>query len=587
MKLFSHRLTGLFLLAGVILLMPFQTSLAQDDNEQSADDLFFFKPETNSERIRAAVLADRLDRPTVALLYIDEVIALQLDASSLLELRAEFGIGTFLKLASRESLLPSARDLLTLINEASRQAALSEDTVRNEISRLGQSLQETKEAALRILTAENAAVIPLLEADPSTPSGKLAAELLSRHSRRFRHGLLAALADADEARRVRILKLIETTADAELIPDLLKYRFADSQQVSAAASEASTSLAIFGDPRPQVETAAQAAAELHSAVLDLLTRAGHPFPGQADRDTEGVLHRRTDMFSEPTVYGETYVSRAAQLASDAAQIAPESISALAAARVAVAAEQAWPLRWPENMPSVSFDEQNTTDISDVDRMAIEYAFITNNAAAQFALLAQAQTSIPILKKHPMLLRKCFYAGDVRVRLLTAALLKAVGINSRFNDRVITAAVKGGQTAETVVIDSQRGMSVTNAALMRDLKFLSTSASSGRLGFDSAVRQLNCEMILLQSRTMKWTVAETIANLRADYRTKQTPIVIYGPLEDRERITDIRSRHDGIWYVQEPLSEITWSDASRLAGVPQPRLTDDERLNMKRFARELR
>ncbi len=587
MKFSSPRLTSLFLLTAVALFVPDRVCLAQDEDNRAVDDLFFFKPETNSERVRAAVLADQLDRPTIALLYLNELITLQPDASTLLELRAEYGIGTFLRLSSREELLPTSRDLLTMINQASRQAAPSEDGLRNEIGRLGQSPQDTREAALRILTAESAAALPLLEADPSTPSGKLADQLLSQHSRRFRHGLLAALPDADEAGRVRILNLLETSADGGLIPDLLLYRFSASEAVAKAATDASSSLALFDDPRPEVSTAAEAAAELQTAAIDLLTRAGQTFPSQADRETEGILHRRTDMFAEPAIYGATYVDRAAQLSADAAQISPDSISALATAKLAVAAQQAWPLRWPQDMAPVTFDKQAVADISDVDQLAIQYAFDTNNAAAQFALLAQAQTSIPILKKNPMLLRKCLYAGDVRVRLLTAALLNAAGINSRFNERVVTAAVKGGQTAETVVIDSQQGMSVSNAALMRDLKYLSASSSTGRGGFDGAVTQLNCEMILLHSRTMKWSVAETIANLRADYRTKETPIVIYGPLEDQERITRIRSRHNGIWYLQEPLSEFTWADSTRLAGVPQPRLTDDERLNMKRFARTLR
>ena len=100
------------------------------------------------------------------------------------------------------------------------------------------------------------------------------------------------------------------------------------------------------------------------------------------------------------------------------------------------------------------------------------------------------------------------------------------------------------------------------------------------------RLVYCELILVHSNCLRWSLSETKANLRADYRTRNTPIIIYGPERDKLRTERLRSNYRGLWWITEPISEITFVDTLRFENVPPAILSEAERKSMTRFARSL-
>ena len=104
----------LFLGLLAMLLAPVASAQLEE-----GDDLFQFPPETPSKRVRGAVIAESLGRSDLALGYLQELVDNQPGTNTLLQLRREFGIGTFLDLSANPSLAPAGRQLLRLINAAS------------------------------------------------------------------------------------------------------------------------------------------------------------------------------------------------------------------------------------------------------------------------------------------------------------------------------------------------------------------------------------------------------------------------------------------------------------------------------------
>lgn len=534
--------------------------------------------------IRGAILAERLDRAALARGYLRELIDSQPAPELLQSLRREYGIGTFLKLSARTSLQPASEELLTLINEASRQAPPTAADVESFISELGLSADQTFRAGTKILAAEDTAVVPLLAADQATPEGKLAANLLEQHARRFRRGLVAALAGSDDTMKPRILQLIGKTAAPFFATDLLRYRFSNSPDIATAATNATSMLLLS---RPAINSKQDAVTTLLDQSLDLVKRANTPFPNDQDRLAELSLARELDPSADLSVYGTMFLKRAVSLAEDAVAISPENQTAAAIMQTCTLAVQSWPARWPENFQRPSFGADPDQRPAPAAVAALSIALDTENSAAILQLLAQSDSSIPLIVHDRKLLHRCRLSPDPRVRLMTAALENAVKKSSPYTRATVASVLTGGRTKEAVVIDTRSGESAGSAAVIVDQEYVTATANSGKRGFDDAAGQLRCELILVHSNCLQWTMPHTIANLRADYRTRNTPIIIYGPEIDELRTETTQSAYPGIWFMPEPISEYTFADTYRLTGVTQPLLTDQERAAMIRLARQIR
>ncbi|MEO2013803.1 MAG: hypothetical protein ABGZ53_05475 [Fuerstiella sp.] len=575
----KYRRGAAVLIAICLLTSPTPVTAQLEDGDPTRDELFVFKPNTPVRQVRGAVLAERLDRPGLAQGYLQDLIDSQPSIDVLRSLRREFGIGLFLKLSAIKELQPTSRDLLRLMNEAMRQEAPSANAVASLITVLGQSRQQTLEASLRILSAEGNAVEPLLAADTTTPQGEIAALLLQKYARRLRHGLLTALPNADEPGQTRILQLLETTADPEIVPDLSPYRFGESTVVSAAATTASEKLS---PGRPLPVSAGTAMDSLVTEAMRLISDAGAPFPSPEQLFAQRNLRNR-HATPEDRLFGAFMLERATTLSRYATSIRPDDETAMAAQLVAEITEQSWPAIWPEQIDVPVVDV--TAEPGGVDVAALKMSLLTKNMASVFGVLSRPE-SAAVLKHHPNILRSCLLFPSSRVRLMAAGIAHSHGISSPFAAAAVASGIEGGKTPEAVVIDSGGGDSPTTVAVLSDAGYTATAATSGRSGFEAATRQLHCELILVQSNCLRWSLSETIANLRADYRTRNTPIIIYGPERDKLRTERVRFSHRGVWWMSEPISEITFVDTLRFEEVPTPILSEAERRSMTRYARTL-
>lgn len=583
----------------ITLWLGVVTSSAFAQSAGESDELFLFRPNTPERQIRGAILAEKLDRPQLALGYLTDLLDSQPSPQVLLQLRKQFGPGAFLKLSATRELQPTSRELLNLINEASRQDATNAAAIDGLINELGQSKQQTVEASLRILSLESTAVLPLLNTDPSTPQGDLAGQLLKKYVPRFKTGLLQAMPNSDEQTQTRILGLLAESADSGLAPDLVRYRFSESNDVASAAEIAIRKLT---GTQGLLESKQQAVESLIANAIDLIRQAGLRFPsGQQASDDRAI---QTVPADQPVSYGSGFLSRAVYLIDQAAQIAPDDEQVLAVKMVAELAEQSSPAMWPVGfqLPDRPANDLGQ-DPPQIDLVSLRVAAETENTAAILSLLRQ-DSAMAILQREPEVTRQLLMHFDPRIRLLTAGLLKVADVPDHRLDEAIASAVNGVDSPEATVIDTRRGEGLTVAAVISGAGYATLDSRTGQGGFDLAANQLGCELILIHSNVLRWSLSQTIANLRADYRTKWVPIVIYGPERDRSRTALARTSYPAIWFISEPISDqvrnldvLAGSAASvtdstvvierlRLEGIPTAVLSKEERQHMIRFARAI-
>lgn len=568
------------------LLIAAASSLCPDVVAQSAaaaegDDLFLFRPQTPERQVRGAVLAEKLDRPELGRGYLRELLDSNPPAERLLSLRQKFGITVFLTLSAKTELQPESKELLQRINEAATANVPARADVELLVQELGQSSAQTVDASLKLLSAPSDAVGPLLAADLQSPQGKVADQLLHKYVTRFQDGLLAALPDAAPETQVRILNLLKGSGAHRLAADLLRYQFAENPEVAAAAKSAVDRLSA-GQSFPGTPVAAATA--LTKAATDLISRAGHVFPTEKDiREDRRLSDAAPD---EPLVYGAASLDRAVKLASSAAEIAPENPEVAAVLLVAELTEQSWPLQWPEDisLPQTASDSEPTAAPDAV--LALSTALTTENAAAIFSVLYRTESSVPTLQTEPSLLRQCQLHSDPRVRLLAAGIARSFGDRRQHTQHSVISAIASPQQSEALVIDPRSTDALTVASVINELDFATASARTGKAGFEAATSQLRCELVLVHSNCLRWSLSETIANLRADYRTQTVPIVIYGPERDREATHAQQTSYAGVWFESEPISSLTFSDTLTIQNIPGPLLSKAERLKMKAFAQQL-
>lgn len=547
--------------------------LAQRSGDDPAlrSQLLQFEPETAEQTVAAVTAAERLQRPLDARQYLRKLLDRNPTPQELLALRRKFGVGQFLKFNANPELQPEARELLLAVNAATRVYAPSDTRLQELVQQLAGEPSVAADAIVEILAAEGRAVPVLLAADPATPVGRVAEQVLQKYARQLRRGLLAVLPTAAAADRVRVLELLGTTADPELIPELLRWQFAADVPADTVATAAAAVRRLAGT-RPVPATAEQAVQQLLQTAAAELQLAGQRFSRQ---DLAGVV------VDELTAEDRSAaVARAQTLARDAVIIAPSDTQAAA---MQLASQLA-------AVPAA------VTDANGVPPQAADAALLTstlilalqteNPAAATGALRGLRQLSADELTagsaELPSVVRRALEATDPRVRLLAAQLTleQPQLTDTALAHSTVQAARTGSTRPEAVVIDADAGRRNELAEALQDAGYQTEAVRTGIRGFEAAVGQLHCELILIHSNCIQWDLSPTVANLRADARTRNTPIVIYGPEYTQPSAASLARRQPGIWYISEPVGVLTLVERMRFVQVAGPLLSEAERTEMQ-------
>ena len=96
--------------------------------------------------------------------------------------------------------------------------------------------------------------------------------------------------------------------------------------------------------------------------------------------------------------------------------------------------------------------------------------------------------------------------------------------------------------------------------------------------------MNCELIVLDTEAPLWPIATTLANLRADIRTRNTPVVVIGDDRFATRVLALTRTYPGVWFVAEPAGTDSLLLKIAQQNLPGFVLTAEDRAAMKTLAK---
>lgn len=568
------------LVAAVCLIGFASQSLAQDSAKPDtsiAGDLFQFPPETPEKLIEAALLTRKLDRQDDARKFLRKFLDLQLGETELRALRQRLGAGPFLELSADRKVQPEARELLQVINAASKPQPLSVGQLQELIQTLATPGEDATNAVEAIVANGDNSAAALLAADPTTPAGKVAEQILKAHARDMRHGLMTELRLADAVGRTRIVRLLAGTADPNLAVNLLRWQF-DPTSDAASREAAAMAVARLLNGSLKISTPEEASALLTQRSEVLLKSAAKRFAKFRDPPAINEFRprdRRAELLNDATAYltDAVELDSANTHASTLLLVAKSAVTDPALAAVASAA--------------------SNQDVS-VLAAALHAALELGDATAGIEILrgmksSDSSTATPEdLDAAGSVLKLAVNSPDPRIRFLAADVATKVlhtDISLPAVDRTLKSIRAGSLKPEAVVVDSNdRSLRDLDVA-MENAGFTVALSQTGQDGFDAAVLQMNPELILVDAESAGWPLATTLANFRADVRTRNTPIVVIGPERFATRVERLSEIHPGIWFLAEPVGIDTLALRLDALLLPPHLLSAEDRAALKQLAGE--
>lgn len=540
------------------------SAFGQDLSEPSAGgrfQLFQFSPETPAELLHAVQIAQKLDRVTEARDWLKQLSERDPSSPEMQALRRESGLAHFVAFARDTRLQPEAAGLLRNMQQALPQ--LSAGELADRVGRLGTPGRSTDDAIHDLLLAGEASLPMLLAVDPATPAGRVAGELLEQWSIDFRAGLLDLLSTSEAGTQVRILDLLGRTARPELAIRLLRWQFSgEDLKVREAAGRAIQRL--VGNALP---AAAEEAASFLLSQAELSLR-------DAGRRQKPVAESAVSVTVDPRL-NPSSLQRAEQLISDALAIAPGNGDGLLLQFVSMAAATASSL---STDPTVAAGKSEKELIGALEK-SLE---LEQGAAAVECLrgLSQLSLSRAEARDSEEVLAEATESPDARVRILSSILIRRHRLEVSWARagvfRSLLAAKSGGLKPEAVVIAPDNQLALLIRHLLEDMNYEVEAAETGPTGFEAAAAQMNCELVFLSMYPSRWPASVTLANLRADIRTRNTPVVLVGPEAKRVEAESLAAIHPGVEFISEPIGSLTFPAQFRSLSVPGPLLEAADR-----------
>ncbi|MFM7056757.1 MAG: hypothetical protein ACKO2P_07515 [Planctomycetota bacterium] len=550
--------------------------MAADDLRYSAAgdgtaSLFQFPPQSPEQLVEAVRIAIRLDRPADARGFLRQLIERDAQAPEMLMLRRRFGLATLIDFRRDARLQPEAGQLLKQMQAALPQ--LTPADLSERVALLGSGLAAAEDAEFDLMVAGRASIPVLLAQAPSTRSGRAAASLLETLAFDWRHDFTELLPSADSSTRLRLYELLAGSNAFDLRDILLKQQFTATVPAEAAAAQAALRRLARGAELP--DTADAAADSLLKRAEQLLSASAARVP--AVDPAVAAVGQPADELSP--------LKHAGLLIEHALAIQPAHARGVLLRQVTAAAST------PKNTPA------GTSGMKSLDQQlaVLQAALDLGQATAAINLLKSLDsgtlTASGALQPAEMVLRQSLASPDARVRTLAAALALRTGLgNGVFGKTVreqIAVAASRAPRPEAVVILADPQQRLLFQHLMEDRGFQVDTAGTGPEGFLLAAAQLQCEYVLMSLQPSRWSPAMTIANLRADLRTRLATVILVGPPSSREQANALIATYGNAVFLEEPVGSMTFESRLTRLRLPVPVVSAADRIELQQSVSSLR
>jgi HEAT repeat protein len=531
------------------------------------------EPKTPSEFFDAAVLTDRLYRPTLAKRYLEKLLQSNPSDDVLIELRNKYGPAVFLHLADEQALKPVGTQLLEKVTSALRKHEEDPAFLDSLIAGL-QGGPEERDTSVQMLTNIGPTAVPrilkhLSALKPGEEPGILV-QALAQMGPQVVPVLCGALESTNDAIRNAAIQALGLMGSKPAVPYLLEPAF-DGKQPAGIRAAARTALArILDVPTEKGDGVSSfgAATQLKKQARDGLTnRIVWPTSeGKTDlwiwnEETKSIVRNRLSPEAASIYTGLRFAQQAMALDPEDRD-AQVLFLALDFAWDAQEAKEARGDRAATPHPLGPGSPQNLALSAgpDVASRTLALGLATNNSAVEIGALhalAAVGARSEIYGSHstrsPLLTALNDPSTEVQYAAAVAILRSNPETPFRGAQRVVevlTRAITGTQTPFAVVIDTNREEGNQMAGLLNQIGFETIATSTGREGFELAVRQSNVVLVAVQANAIRWPLSQIVANLRADARSAQIPILVFGPEAVRYQIRGLLSHYPPIQFMVE-------------------------------------
>jgi len=525
------------------------------------------EPKTPAELFDAAVLCDRLYRPVLAKQYFDKFLKSNPSDEILLDLRDKYGPALYLRLAHNPDLQPVGAQIAERTTAATRKR--NEDTTYlDSLIRNLAGPPEDRDTAQETLNNIGPTVVPRMLQHVAAPQGTESAEVIVQAIVQMGDKvvpvLIGALESTNDAVKTAAIQALGYLGSKRAVPFLLGPAF-DEHQPAGIRHTARTAMSrILGLPTQKGDGPPSygAAAVLRKAARDALAHriAWPTTDGLTDLWTWNDQSKVVVDNRLPPAAASAYTGL--RFAREALGLSPEDREAQA---LVVASDFAWQAqekggKTPAVAPNDTALTVGPDVLADVLSLGLKFG---NPAVSVSALRALAAVGV----RHqlygsesphsPVLAALNDPNPDVQYAAAVAILRSHPDRRFRASQRVVevlTRAISGTHSPFAVVIDSNRERANEMAGLLAHIGFETVTTFTGREGFELASDRANVVLVAVQVNVIRWPLSQTISNLRADARTAQIPIVIYGPESVRPHVAGALAHYAQIDYLAESSTE---------------------------------
>ena len=528
------------------------------------------EPKTPVELFDAAVLTERLYRPTLARRYLAKLLQSNPSDEVLLDLRSKYGPAVFLQFSHNKELQPEGAQLLERVTAATKKQ--SEDTAYQDTLIRGLfGPPADRDSSTQMLMNLGPTAVPRILQHIGEPKQSEPAEVLvqtlTEMGERIAPVLFGAIESTNDAIRGGAIQALGLMRFKPAVVYLLEPAF-DQKQPTGIREAAQRALArILGVPTDRGDgvSAHGAAAQLKKVAYDYLAgRVKWP-------TTDGTTELWTWNDESKTVVPHRISPSGASLytglrfARQALALAPEDRETQA---LFLALDLAWDAQGSKENSGVRVGPGTPHNLAltagpDTVSATLALGLRLNDPSVALGAL-NAMASVGARQElygsgsgHSPLLAALNYPNpDVQYAAAVAILRSNPDARFRGSERVIeilTRAISGNGAPVAVVIDANAMRGNETAGLFSALGFQAVTAFTGREGFEMAAGQSNVVLVAVHANVIRWPLSQTLSNLRGDARTANIPIVIYGPESVRGELEVALSRYPQVEYLVESVT----------------------------------
>ncbi len=585
--------------AAVCALFLSTQAYAQPETPEPArpvDDPLVVKPTTIPANFDAALLMVKLVRLDLAKYYLQQTLDLSPTDADLMALRSAHGTGTFLELSRLKELNPPATQLLNLIQDAVKRQVEEPGYAEGLIKKLNGSARERSEALSELQHLGSHAVPPILKAlisDTLVGRDTLSVTLTRLGSDAIAP-LIGALNSPNQEIRTVALEVLGRVGSESDAVWLWYPAFAEGQNPSVQASARDALARLKYQDVKKVERIA-----LDGAPTRMLQIANEHLTGTYTWPSiyeDQSLIPVWNWSEQAGTVVEYRVSRekaslffAERLAREAASLAPESEQAPVVQLAALLIRAVEANQWNSPLP---IGKDSVLDLAvrcgpGICERVLGYALDQKlSAAAVGSLEALALNGSPALlerKNGRSAVTDALDSPDQRIQFAAANTIMHWEPTRPFKGsqrviEILARAINAESRTASVVMDPNTSRAQQTASLFSELGFTASLVSTGQEGFQVASERGDIALAVLHPNVIRWELTQTIANLRADSRTADIPVVIYGPRSIRGRFNDFASQFQKVVFVEEGNTsmELSRELAPFLVNLNPPAITHQQR-----------